>query len=139
MNEKRKHFDIASIIKNTQVLSIPEVFDCFLYECEEPDKFQIVLDEIEEFSALLPNGIGILDLPNVYSGNKRTKIYGKASCSATEGHLILKKDEKDRKLFDNPDEAESLGFRPCSKCMPEAYSKWKQKTLGNENRRQESK
>ena len=129
---KRKHFDIERIIKNTQILSIPEVYECFLYECEDPDGFQEIESEIEEFAELLPDGISILDLPNKFSGNKRTKVFGKASCSATNGHLILNKNAKDRQIFDNADEAEALGFRPCAKCMNEAYIKWKQKQINKE-------
>ena len=119
----KRRFDFDRIIRNVQTLSIPEVYECFLYECEDPDGFYEIENEIEELADLLPKGIGILDLPNTFSGNKRTKVFGIASCSASNGHQIL---EPDGLIFDNVDEAISLGFRPCARCMPTEYAKWKQ-------------
>lgn len=121
----KKHFDFERIIKNAQTLLIPEVYECFLYDCEDPDGFHEIEDEIEELAELLPQGIDILDLPNIYSGNRRTKVFGKASCSATNGHLILEQDGTGRQLFENAVEAIALSFRPCARCMPVEYAKWK--------------
>ena len=123
----KKHYDIERIIYNAEILSMPGAYECFIYECDDPDGFNEIESELIEFESMLPDGIGILDLPNVLSGNRRTKVFGKASCSSTGGHLILRKEDCDRVLFDNEAIALSAGFRPCAKCLPESYIEWKKR------------
>lgn len=121
-----KHYDIHQVVSNAYLLSDSTIADCFYYECEDLDAVQDVLDEIEEFSSLLPNGVGIKDLENIICGNKNTRIYGRAVCSATDGHPILHGDnENNRVMFASEDEAKRLGYRPCAKCLQDEYKKWK--------------
>ena len=124
---KTKHYNIMRIIQNVEILNMPEAYDCFFYDCDDYDGFCEIEAEICEFAAMLPDGIEILDLPNILSGNKRTKVFGKASCSSTDGHLILRKEDCDRVLFDNETIALSAGFRPCAKCLQESYIEWKKR------------
>ena len=120
-----KHYDIERIVQNAQLLSIPEIYENFLYECEDPDGFHEVEEEINEFVDLLPEGISILDLPKTICGNKRTKVYGKATCSSTNGHSILNSTLTGCMLFKSVDEATGLGYRPCARCFPKEYAEWK--------------
>lgn len=121
----KKHYDIGRIVRNAETLSDPQMYECFIYDCEDPKGFADVESEIEEIENLLPEGIGILDLPKLFSGNKHTKIFGKATCSSTIGHQILLGNNTNRVLFHSENEALKSGFRPCAKCMPEQYEKWK--------------
>ncbi len=125
MSGIKKHYDIERIVQNAELLSVPEIYESFLYECEDPDGFHEVEEEIDEFAGLLPEGLSILDLPKTICGNKRTKIFGKATCSATNGHLVLNSTLSDSMVFESKEEAISLGYRPCARCMPKDYAKWR--------------
>jgi hypothetical protein len=125
MSSNKKHFDIERIVHNAELLSIPEIYDNFLYECEDPDGFHEVEEEIDELGGLLPEDISILDLPKIICGNKRTRVYGKAICSATNGHSIINSSLPVCVVFQSEDEAIRLGYRPCAKCMQQEYAKWK--------------
>lgn len=126
MKKEIKHFDIEQIVRNAETLSNPQIYECFLYECEDPEGFAEIEDEISELVTLLPDNISILDLPNMICGNKKTKIFGRATCSATGGHLLLDSDNPYSVIFDNIDAAKAVGYRPCSKCMKDDYLKWKE-------------
>ena len=52
--------------------------------------------------------------------NGREKIYGLLSCKS--GKRML---PKNRVFFADEAQALERGFRPCAKCMPEAYKKWR--------------
>lgn len=125
MRNKRKHYDIERIVHNAETLSDPQVYESFLYECEDPEGFAEIENEITELSEILPAGISVLDLPSTICGNRKTKVYGKATCVATNGHLILNSDNPYGEIFDSIHEAEAAGYRPCSKCMKDDYLKWK--------------
>lgn len=57
-------------------------------------------------------------------GNKRLKIYGSLKCAS--GKRMKK---ENRVFFVSESEARLEGYRPCAKCMPEAYKNWKNGTL----------
>lgn len=125
MKKGIKHYDIERIVRNAETLSNPQIYECFLYECEDPDGFAEIEDEITELANLLPNGLSVLDLPNMICGNSKTKVYGKATCAATNGHLVLNRNNPNSVAFDNTDVAKAAGYRPCAKCMKEDYLRWK--------------
>ena len=124
----RRFHGIARIVSNAKMLSDPVVTECFYYECEDPDVLVSVMDEAEELAGCLPEGIELSDIPGTYCGNKKSKIYGLGTCDATQGHQLLVKDAPNRVMFKDPEEAESLGYRPCRRCMREAYREWKSKS-----------
>lgn len=121
----RKHYDIGRIVQNAVLLSDPQIYENFLYETDDPEGFEQIEGEIEELSEMLPEGIGVLDLPEMICGNMKTKVYGKATCSSTNGHLILNNKTMNRVIFHSEAEAIAAGYRPCAICFPEAYDKWK--------------
>lgn len=53
------------------------------------------------------------------AGNIRLKIFGRLNCSPGK-----RMNKQNRVFFTSPEEAASLGFRPCGHCMREAYKKW---------------
>ena len=128
-----KHYDIDKIVKNASTLSDPVAMECFAYECEDYDGLYDVTDEIEELSSLLPESINLLDLPDLYSGSISTKIYGLCTCSATKGHHILEFSSEKHIIFNDDEEAEFLGYRPCAKCMKHEYLAWKRAQVASDN------
>lgn len=126
-----KHMDIRRIYKNAKILSNSEAFDCFLYgemSEEDTESFNQCVEEIEQLEKLLPENIFIDDLKDLYCGNAKTHVYGKAMCNATQGHLLLNQETKDRVLFDSMDAAEAAGYRPCRKCLYDRYIEWEKQT-----------
>lgn len=60
-------------------------------------------------------------------GNKALKIYGRLDCPSAlywikKGYYV-----NNRVFFATEDDAIKAGYRPCGKCMPEEYAKWKAK------------
>lgn len=53
------------------------------------------------------------------AGYKRGKIYGKLKCKSGKRMLVA-----NRVFFRNEEEAQQVGYRPCARCMPEAYRLW---------------
>jgi methylphosphotriester-DNA--protein-cysteine methyltransferase len=58
-------------------------------------------------------------------GHKHLKIYGLLSCPSalsfiSKGHYI-----EQRVFFLDKKTAVSAGYRPCARCMPTEYRKWK--------------
>ena len=119
------HYDINRIVQNAKLLSDPQIYECFVYDCEDSEGLEEIESEINELANLLPSGISVLDLPKTLCGNRKTKIYGTAVCSATNGHSILDNGSSSRVILKSEKEAQELGLRPCAKCKPEEYAKWK--------------
>ncbi|MGX5817113.1 Ada metal-binding domain-containing protein [Chitinophaga lutea] len=53
-------------------------------------------------------------------GYRRTRIYGRLHCPA--GKRMLR---SNRVFFLDETEALQAGYRPCGRCMPDAYRRWK--------------
>jgi methylphosphotriester-DNA--protein-cysteine methyltransferase len=56
----------------------------------------------------------------LFGGNHKLNIYGKLSCISGK-----KLKRENRVFFCNEKEALANNFRPCGRCMKEAYKKWK--------------
>ena len=68
----------------------------------------------------------ISKIPGMFGGNKKLKIYGKIDCPSAlmwikKGFYI-----NNRVFFENEEIAVKAGYRPCAKCMPDEYNKWKE-------------
>jgi len=66
------------------------------------------------------------DTPGVLGGHRRMKIYGRLDCASAlraiaRGGPYL----KHRVFFASEDEAKACGYRPCARCLPQEYAKWK--------------
>lgn len=57
-------------------------------------------------------------------GHKKLKLYGKLDCKSALGFIAKGQYVNERVFFQDEKTAIAAGFRPCSKCMKEAYDKW---------------
>jgi hypothetical protein len=64
--------------------------------------------------------------PGTIGGHQKLKIYGRLDCPSALRWLAKGHYAKHRVFFENEAAAVSAGYRPCSRCMKEAYQKWKQ-------------
>lgn len=64
-------------------------------------------------------------IPGTLGGHKKLKIYGRLDCPSANKHLAEGRYAKNRVFFLTEKIAADAGYRPCAKCMPEAYKKWK--------------
>ncbi len=58
----------------------------------------------------------------IYAGWITGKIFGKLNCASGQ-HKIKR---ENRIFFESHESPTNLGYRPCAKCMPSAYKKWKE-------------
>lgn len=56
------------------------------------------------------------------AGYRKSRIFGTLDCPSGK-----RMKTENRVFFSNEEEARSLGYRPCGRCMPAAYAKWKVK------------
>ena len=59
-------------------------------------------------------------------GYRNRKIYGRLDCKSAIRHLKNGTYQKSRVLFASEAEAIQEGYRPCAKCLPKHYAKWKE-------------
>lgn len=64
-------------------------------------------------------------IPGTFGGHKKLKIYGRLDCPSARKHLAKGQYAKNRVFFLTEEIAADAGYRPCAKCMPEEYKKWK--------------
>jgi hypothetical protein len=68
------------------------------------------------------------ETPGTLGGHRRNKIYGRLDCAGAarwiaKGHYV-----KHRVFFADEATAVAAGYRPCARCLPEAYAAWKRTT-----------
>lgn len=66
------------------------------------------------------------DEKGALGGHKKLKIYGKLDCPSAlkwieKGHYV-----ENRVFFKDEETAIAAGYRPCAKCMPKEYQRWKE-------------
>ena len=67
------------------------------------------------------------DTPGQFGGHRKLKIYGRLDCPSANRYVQQGEYVKHRVFFKDEATAIAAGYRPCAKCMPEAYKKWKEK------------
>jgi methylphosphotriester-DNA--protein-cysteine methyltransferase len=60
-------------------------------------------------------------------GFRRLKIYGRLDCPSALRYIAKGHYVKHRVFFADEHTAIAAGYRPCAKCMPEYYAKWKRR------------
>jgi hypothetical protein len=65
------------------------------------------------------------DKPAQFGGHHKLKIYGRLDCPSANRYVQQGEYVKHRVFFKDEATAIAAGYRPCAKCMPEAYKKWK--------------
>jgi len=63
--------------------------------------------------------------PGQLGGHKKLKIYGRLDCPSAKRYIDKGQYVKHRVFFKDEQTAIAAGFRPCARCMPEAYKRWK--------------
>jgi methylphosphotriester-DNA--protein-cysteine methyltransferase len=66
--------------------------------------------------------------PGLFGGYRRRKIYGRLDCKSANEAIAKGGYVKHRVFFKDEETAIKAGYRPCAKCMPEKYAKWKMKS-----------
>lgn len=64
-------------------------------------------------------------IPGMIGGHRKLKIYGKLDCPSALRALAKGQYKKYRVFFKDEKTAVAAGYRPCAKCMPEEYKRWK--------------
>lgn len=73
-----------------------------------------------------PDGEEVLSpTPGTLGGHRRNRIYGRLDCAGAarwiaKGHYV-----RQRVFFADETTAVAAGYRPCARCLPEAYRAWK--------------
>ena len=65
------------------------------------------------------------ELPGMLGGHRRSRVYGRLDCPGAvrwiaKGHYV-----RHRVFFADEPAAIAAGYRPCARCLPEAYARWR--------------
>ena len=69
--------------------------------------------------------------PGTLGGHRRNKVYGRLDCAGALRWIAKDKYVKHRVFFAEERTAVAAGYRPCARCMPERYRKWKEAQVRN--------
>jgi hypothetical protein len=66
------------------------------------------------------------DVPGLLGGYRgKDKLYGRLDCKSALGFLVKGHYAAKRVFFKDEAAAKAAGFRPCARCMPAEYKRWK--------------
>lgn len=68
-----------------------------------------------------------------FGGHRKLKIYGRLDCKSAARYIEKGQYIQYRVFFKDEETARAAGYRPCAKCMPEAYKEWKEGSSRNIN------
>lgn len=66
------------------------------------------------------------EVPGQFGGHKKLKIYGRLDCKSALSYIAKGQYVQNRVFFKDEETAKAAGYRPCAKCMPDEYKKWKE-------------
>lgn len=66
------------------------------------------------------------ETPGTLGGHRKLKIYGRLDCPSALRYIAKGQYVTHRVFFFDEETAIAAGYRPCGKCMPEAYRRWKE-------------
>jgi methylphosphotriester-DNA--protein-cysteine methyltransferase len=77
------------------------------------------------YRLLGPHGPYESELPGTLGGHRRQKVYGRLDCPSAlrwieKGHYV-----RHRVFFADEPTAVATGYRPCARCLPGTYARWK--------------
>ena len=67
------------------------------------------------------------DTKGTLGGHCKQRIYGRLECPSALCYIAKGQYVKYRVFFADEETAIAAGYRPCAKCMPKEYAKWKAK------------
>ena len=79
--------------------------------------YKLINAEGKEYISTVPGSLG---------GHRKLKIYGRLDCPSAAKFIAKGQYVQNRVFFLDEATAIAAGYRPCAKCMREAYLKWKQ-------------
>jgi methylphosphotriester-DNA--protein-cysteine methyltransferase len=64
-------------------------------------------------------------VPGTLGGHRGTRVYGRLDCPSAlrwiaKGHYV-----RHRVFFADEEAALAAGYRPCARCLPDRYARWK--------------
>lgn len=65
------------------------------------------------------------ETPGTLGGYRPKRIYGRLDCPSARSWLAKGHYAAHRVFFATEDDAVAAGYRPCAKCLPDAYALWK--------------
>jgi methylphosphotriester-DNA--protein-cysteine methyltransferase len=63
--------------------------------------------------------------PGTVGGHRKTRIYGRLDCSSARRAIANGGYAKHRVFFADEATALAAGYRPCARCLPQRYRRWK--------------
>ena len=60
-----------------------------------------------------------------FGGHRRTRIYGRLDCPSALRAIARGGYVPHRVFFRDADDARAAGYRPCARCLPVDYARWK--------------
>lgn len=80
----------------------------------------------KQYKLIGPDGkIYLSNQKGLFGGHKKLKIYGRLDCPSALRFIAKGQYVTNRVFFATEEDAIAAGYRPCAKCMPEEYKKWK--------------
>lgn len=78
------------------------------------------------FTLIGPDGIPYRSVaPGALGGYRRGRIYGRLDCPSALRWLARGHYAQHRVFFATEADAIAAGYRPCARCLPDAYRAWK--------------
>ena len=113
-------------LKNSLLMEQIEIMLWQQPEFIESNKFFLTDEKGKQYLSSKPGTLG---------GHCRLKIYGRLDCPSAARFIAKGQYIQHRVFFKEESVARAAGYRPCAKCMPEAYKQWKNRTQteGNTN------
>ena len=80
----------------------------------------------KSYQLLGPDGVFIRSkTPGLCGGHSGLRIFGRLDCPSALRYLRLGYYLRHRVFFASADVALAAGYRPCARCLPDAYAAWK--------------
>jgi methylphosphotriester-DNA--protein-cysteine methyltransferase len=78
-------------------------------------------------------------VPGTLGGYRPRRIYGRLDCPSALRAIAKGGYVKHRVFFTDEKTARAAGYRPCAKCMPEQYKRWKATTTATAGSQQDER
>jgi hypothetical protein len=79
-----------------------------------------------KWKLLGPEGPYESDVPGALGGHRRSKVYGRLDCAGAARAIARGGPyPTHRVFFIDQETAVASGYRPCARCMPAEYARWK--------------
>ncbi len=63
--------------------------------------------------------------PGTLGGHRRSRVYGRLDCASALRWIALGHYVRHRVFFADEATAVAAGYRPCARCLPREYARWK--------------